>query len=151
MAIPDATLRNTRRSLLTRLKNWDDKEGWQRFFDTYWRLLFSVAHRMGLNEADAQDVVQETILIVAEQMPRFKYDPERGSFKSWLLLITRRRVIAHLRKRGRQPQAVVTEPETSGRTDFIHRIPDDAAVQLDQVWEEEWQKNIFDAALNPVK
>jgi RNA polymerase sigma-70 factor (ECF subfamily) len=51
MTIPVATLRATRRSLLTRLKKWDDKEAWQRFFDTYWKLLFTVARRMGLNES----------------------------------------------------------------------------------------------------
>ena len=30
-------------------------------------------------------------------MPRFKYDPALGSFKSWLLLITRRRIADHLK------------------------------------------------------
>jgi DNA-directed RNA polymerase specialized sigma24 family protein len=48
------------------------------------------------------------MMMVAEQMPEFKYDPQRGSFKSWLMLITRRRVIAHIRKRGRRPQAVLS-------------------------------------------
>jgi hypothetical protein len=26
----------TRRTLLTRLKDWGDQGGWQEFFDTYW-------------------------------------------------------------------------------------------------------------------
>ena len=46
----------------------------------------------GLTDAEAQDVVQETMLSVAKQMPRFKYDPALGSFKGWLLQITRRRI-----------------------------------------------------------
>ncbi len=46
----------TRRSLLTRLKQWDDHESWKDFFDTYWKLVYSAA----LNETEAQEVVQET-------------------------------------------------------------------------------------------
>jgi len=28
----------TRSSLLSRLKRWDDQEGWRDFFDTYWKV-----------------------------------------------------------------------------------------------------------------
>jgi RNA polymerase sigma-70 factor (ECF subfamily) len=90
----------TRRSLVTRLKHWDDQEAWQRFFDSYWRLIYEVARRSGLADAEAQDVVQDTVIAVAKQMPTFRYDPAVGSFKSWLRLITRRRVADHFRNRG---------------------------------------------------
>ena len=33
----------TRYSLLSRLQNWEDHESWRVFFDTYWRLIYSVA------------------------------------------------------------------------------------------------------------
>src|SRR5438105_2832178 len=95
----------TRRSLITRLKNWDDQQSWQEFFDTYWRLIYSVALKAGLSPSDSQDIVQETVVSVARQMPGFHYDPSAGSFKSWLMVITRRRIIDHLRKRARTPQA----------------------------------------------
>src|SRR5437588_7769006 len=78
----------TRRTLLSRLKQWDDHESWQDFFNTYWKLIYGVAIRAGLGEPEAQDVVQDTVVSVAKQMPNFKYDPALGSFKSWLLLIT---------------------------------------------------------------
>ena len=52
----------TRYSLLSRLQDWDDQESWRVFFDTYWRLIYSVAARSGLTESEAQDVVQETII-----------------------------------------------------------------------------------------
>ena len=68
----------TRRSLLGRLKNWDDLASWQEFFDTYARLIHRVAVKAGLNDAEAQDVVQETIIIVARKIPGFKYDPALG-------------------------------------------------------------------------
>ena len=30
----------TRRSLLSRLKNWDDQDSWRDFFNTYWKLIY---------------------------------------------------------------------------------------------------------------
>ena len=74
----------TRQSLLSRLKDWDNHESWQDFFDTYWRLIYGLAVKSGLSNTEAEDVVQEVLLAVAKEMPDFKYDPARGSFKGWL-------------------------------------------------------------------
>src|SRR2546427_181978 len=89
----------TRQSLLSRLKEWDDHESWRDFFDTYGRLIFGLAVKSGLTHTEAEDVVQETLLVVAKEMPDFKYDPARGSFKGWLLEITRRRIANQVRRR----------------------------------------------------
>ena len=141
----------TRRSLLTRLKKWDDQEGWQTFFDTYWKLIYGVAVRAGLSDSDAQDVVQDTIIATARQMPHFKYDPERGSFKSWLCLITRRRIADHLRKEYRRPPAEKLADEVPTRTAPLERIPNPVPDDLDVVWEEEWKRHLFETALQRVK
>ena len=82
----------TRTSLLSRLRNVGDDASWRTFFDTYWRLLYNVSRKSGLSDDDAQDVVQETLIAVARKIPDFRYDPAKGSFKQWLLLITRRRI-----------------------------------------------------------
>jgi RNA polymerase sigma-70 factor (ECF subfamily) len=141
----------TRRSLLSRLKVWDDRESWHDFFQTYWKLIYTVAVRAGLNESEAQDVVQETIISVARQMPNFKYDPTRGSFKSWLFLITRRRVTDHFRKEYRRLKTEEPAAESMSRTTRLERIPDPAAALTGDVWEEEWKRQIFDQALKRVK
>src|SRR6266496_3409190 len=91
----------TRQSLLSRLKDWDDQEGWREFFNTYWRLIYGVALKAGLSEAEAQDVVQDTVIAVARRIREFNYDPAIGSFKNWLLVITRRRIADHQRKNCR--------------------------------------------------
>src|SRR5438128_1091731 len=57
----------TRASLLTRLKDWQNQSSWQDFFDTYWKLVYGVARKGGLNDAEAQDV--------AKVKPRL--DPEK--------------------------------------------------------------------------
>src|SRR5271170_4723 len=79
----------TRQSLLTRLKNWNDEEGWKDFFETYWRLIYNAAMKAGLSDAEAQDVVQETVISVFKSTPNFAYDKTLGSFKGWLLQLTR--------------------------------------------------------------
>ena len=75
----------TRRTLLSRLKKADDQAGWQEFFDTYWKLIYGVAIKAGLTDAEAQDAVQETVIAVSKHIGRFKYDPAQCSFKTWLL------------------------------------------------------------------
>src|SRR4051794_13754244 len=75
----------TRESLLSRLKDWEDQASWKDFFDTYWRLIYNLARKAGLSDAEAQDVVQETILSVARNIEGFRYDPAVCSFKSWML------------------------------------------------------------------
>jgi RNA polymerase sigma-70 factor (ECF subfamily) len=142
----------TRRSLLTRLKRWDDRESWQDFFDTYWKLIYTVAKRAGLEEEDAQDVVQDTVISVARQMPNFKYDPAIGSFKNWLSLITRRRITDHLRKQYRRFKPADPSPQRkTASTTLLERIPDPSAESLDAVWEEEWEKQLFAAAVQKAK
>src|SRR5881397_1239133 len=78
----------TRQSLLSRLKNWDDRESWNDFFTTYWKLIFITARKSGLTQAEAEDVVQETVICVCKRIPKFKYDRRTGTFKSWLLRLT---------------------------------------------------------------
>jgi len=85
----DDRLFATRRSIVDRLGDWRDQQNWQRFFDTYWRLIYSVARKAGLTEDEAQEVVQETVITVAKNAGDFRYDPKIGSFKSWLLQTTR--------------------------------------------------------------
>ena len=152
----------TRRSLLSRLKSWDDQASWREFFATYGRLIYCIAIKAGLTDAEAQDVVQETIIIVARKIPAFKYDPALGSFKSWLLLITRRRIEKQLKKRmptrvgqasnlSRASNIPVLLSDDTQRTATVERIPDPQGFDLDAAWDAEWQKNLWDAALARVK
>ena len=141
----------TRASLLSRLKDWDDQESWRDFFNTYWKLIYGVARKSGLSDAEAQDVVQEAVLSVAKKMNDFKYDPAVGSFKGWLLLVTRRRIADQFRRRARQPAVHEPHPGDTARTATIERVADPGGLNLDATWDAEWEKNLMDAALDRVK
>jgi RNA polymerase sigma-70 factor (ECF subfamily) len=142
----------TRSSLVKRLRNWEDHDSWQDFFDTYWKLIYAVAIKAGLSEAEARDVVQETVLAVAKQMREGGYDRTKSSFKNWLCLITRRRIIDHFRKRtDPKLRAAPQSSDETNRTDTLARVPDPDSLEPDAVWQEEWQKNLLDAAIERVK
>jgi RNA polymerase sigma-70 factor (ECF subfamily) len=139
----------TRATLLHRLKNWQDQASWQDFFDTYWRLIYGVARKAGMNDAEAQDVVQETMFAVAKHIPSFQYDPKLGSFKAWLLNMTRWRILDQFRRRRSGQAAPPNDTETG--TAGIEKVPDPAAAQIDQIWEAEWRQNLLAAAMDNVK
>jgi RNA polymerase sigma factor (sigma-70 family) len=150
MAGPDELIQ-TRWSLINRLKDWDDGATWQEFFNTYWRLVYSVARKAGLTDVEAQEVVQETVISVARQMPKFHADPARGSFKAWLMHLTRRRIVDQFRKRppaGRFRKSTATE---TARTPLIERVADPAGPALELLWEEEWKENLMKTAIERVK
>ena len=136
----------TRQSLLDRLRCWDDHESWQDFFDTYWRLIYGVALKAGLTEDEAQDVVQDTFASVARGMPDFKYERGTCSFKTWLLNMTRWRIVDQIRKR----QTVSANAQLV-ESAAIEEIADPRGMVLETIWEQEWRANLLDSATQRVK
>ena len=152
---PDELLA-TRWTLIERLKNWDDQESWRQFFETYWRLIYGVAIKSGLTHPEAQDVVQETVMSVCKSMHNFKADPAYGSFKAWLLNLTRWRITDQVRKRRRGVNAKEDLPNSGSNGDTTstpieERVPDPAGNALEALWNDEWENHIVDAALERVK
>jgi RNA polymerase sigma-70 factor (ECF subfamily) len=141
----------TRTTLLERLKDWRDDPSWQEFFDTYWKLIYGFAIRSGLNEAEAHDVVQETMLSVAKHIPNFKYDRTIGSFKHWLLTMTRWRISDQVRRRKNSVAVTDDENATETKTGHVNKVPDPASLDVEALWESEWEKNLLEAAVNKVR
>ena len=145
MALTPHELIPTRATLISRLKNWQDQSSWQDFFDTYWHLIYGVALQGGLTPAEAEEVVQETIISVAKHMPTFKYDPAIGSFKGWLLTMTRWRILDQIRKQ--RPHETYDDLEE--KTDVVQKA--EANMELEQLWDSEWEKHIAAVAMDRVK
>jgi RNA polymerase sigma-70 factor (ECF subfamily) len=141
----------TRRSLLLRLRDWDDQASWKEFFETYWKLIYGVARKAGLTDAEAQDVVQETIISVARKMPDFSYDPALGSFKAWLMQVTRWRITDHFRKKQYERQGRRYPREEPMDGNWIDEQVDLGGFDLESVWNEEWTKHVLEAALAKVR
>ncbi len=141
----------TRDSLLSRLKDRRDDDSWRDFFNLYWRLIYGVALKAGLTEQEAEEVVQETVITVSRRIPQFKYDPAVCSFKTWLLNLTRWRIVDQLRKRRRNGARYHARSAGTARTSTVDQIPDPAGLSLETMWDEEWQQHLLQAAIQRVK
>jgi len=148
---------STRQSLIERLKDWDDHKSWDEFYQTYWRLIYSVATKAGLRPDEASEVVQETVLTIAKQQqqtdPKKIYDPAQGSFKNWLLNITRWRIADQFRKRQRDQKLVtpLKEDESGQETAALEKLADPKGFDLEKEWDSEWNTNLTKAAMHRVK
>lgn len=70
-------------SLLQRLSEPSAAQVWPRFVELYGPLLLGWARRLGLQDADAADLVQDVFALLLSKLPTFRYDP-RQSFRAWL-------------------------------------------------------------------
>ncbi len=73
-------------SLLQRLRLLEESRAaavWGEFVELYTPLLYSWARRLGLQTADASDLVQDVFVILVRKLPEFHYD-SRKSFHAWL-------------------------------------------------------------------
>src|SRR6266704_3853276 len=136
----------TRASLLSRLKDWQDETSWKVVIDTYWKLIYNAAIKAGLTDAEAQDVVQETVISVFKTIPDFQYKSAGGSFKSWLLQLTAWRIGDQFRKRQRNIQPDKRLADSTAHTATVDGVPDPAGSGLEAIWEEEWEQNLMNAA-----
>jgi RNA polymerase sigma-70 factor (ECF subfamily) len=92
---------------------------------------FGVAARL-VGAEDANDVVMDTYLKAWQALPGFR---GQSTLKTWLYRITRNCALDHLRKRRREGQHVVAEPE-----DFAERgvederqLPPDRQMEADEL------------------
>lgn len=100
MRQPDAT----RPSLLIRIRDARDREAWGQFVDFYAPLIYDMARRRGLQDADAADLTQEVLRSLAGAVARLDYDPGRGTFRGWLYTVTRNALNSFFESQRRQPR-----------------------------------------------
>jgi RNA polymerase sigma-70 factor (ECF subfamily) len=94
--------------------------------------------------------VQETVITVAKKIPEFKYDPAIGSFKGWLMQITRWRVLNHIRKKHYECGGKRMPKEEPLDTALLE-VEADKGFQLEKLWDDEWRANLAEAALEQLK
>lgn len=146
-----STSPETRPSLLRRVRDLEDHSSWSEFHAIYRHLIYGLARRSGLAHADAEDVTQDVFKRLAETIHQFEAHPQRGSFRSWLMTLTRWRIADH-RERQRPLRAPPPEARAGAGTDFD---PGPAAPPLEQIaapsefesgWREEWEQHLLDMA-----
>jgi RNA polymerase sigma factor (sigma-70 family) len=119
----------TRASLLATLG--DDARGqsaWREFFERYAPAVYRVARLRGLNEHDADDLVQQVMLAISAHIGDFHYDRDRGRFRHWVRTIAENKI----KQQGRRRQPVISDAA------LLENCAD-AAPTADEQWQREWQ------------
>ena len=136
----------TRATLLCRIQDWDDSASWTEFYRLYRRLVYGLARRAGLNHDEAQDVIQDVFKRVAETIKDFSPGRTRGSFRSWLMNLTRWRISDQFRERLPRVETLPEGASGGAMADPLDSIPD--PVRDDELfWEREWQHRVVETAL----
>lgn len=134
----------TRCSLIVKLRDPADTASWREFVTIYEPLIYHLAHRKGLQDADAQDLCQEVFATMARSIDR--WDPARGGFRAWLSKITRNLCINVL-TRGKN------FPRGSGSTSVQELLQVQPAndPSVIAIYEFEYRKRVFHWAAEQVR
>lgn len=81
-------MQTTSASLLVRLRRPGEPESWERFVRLYSPMLYGWACGLGLQHADAADLVQDVFAALVQKLPEFEYDDHKR-FRGWLWTVTR--------------------------------------------------------------
>ena len=139
----------TRPTLLFRVREWGDGASWEEFHRLYRRLIYGRARRSGLSHEDAEDVAQDVFKRVAETIKDFDTNPERGSFRGWLMKLTHWRIADKFESRKKLPEKIpAPRDDRATGTGTIERVP--APVDDEDEWDREWQQHILAAAAERV-
>jgi RNA polymerase sigma-70 factor (ECF subfamily) len=127
-------MHTTSASLLERLQGAADPVSWERFVNLYTRLLFYWGRRLGLQESDAADLVQDVFATLVQQIPKFRYNRDK-SFRNWL------RTILVNKWREHQRRVVLSQAPAGAVSDLA--VPDESQA-FDEV---EYRQHIVRRAL----
>lgn len=129
----------TRPSLLLRIRNFRDEDAWNQFIELYAPLIYGYLRKRNIQDADAGDLTQDVLSSVTSAANEFTYDPKRGSFRGWLLTVTRNKMLNFVSRK----KALAG----SGDSGVQRAIEEMTAEEDDHTqWDLEYERRLFDWA-----
>ncbi len=135
--------RQTRASLLSRLRDPSDDAAWREFDDTYRELIVRYCRARRLQAADAEDVRQMVMLSLSKALPTFAYDPARGRFRHYLCRTIRNAIIQNSARPNSRLEAVDNAE--------LAYLSADEDMETDEVWEREWMDHHYRLAMKTIR
>jgi len=131
--------------LLRNLHDPGNQSAWQEFCARYRPVLVAFGRHLDLQEQDAQDAAQETLLAFVESYRRNGYDRGKGRLRNWLRAIALHKIRDIQRKRGREKLIADRTNETA----FLDAFPDGRS--LEEAWDAEWQRSVLQSCIEEVR
>jgi len=140
----------TRPTLLNRLRAGGDAVAWEEVYRQYEGVILRYARKLNLNETQAFDVLQETMIELMRVLPNFEYNPRRGKFRNFLLTIVHRRVLRVFRRQRRRGE-IPLETDAAERP-WEERLagpaPQDELAEQD---ENRWRHSVVEECLERIR
>lgn len=136
----------TTSTVLRGLGSQGNQACWDRFVHRFRMPVVEFARRMGFNEAQAEDVAQETLLAFVQAFRAGRYDRDRGRLSQWLFGIAHKTA---LHQRRLAAKGGLQAPTNAGQTTFFQALPDENA--LSQSWDQAWEESLLRLCVEQVE
>ena len=124
-------------TIIRRVQEDGSEESWERFVRRYQHVVVHYARESGLRDDQAEEIRQVVLMELTRLLPDLTLDPARGSFRSLLRTIVKRRSIDLLRTLYRDAERLEKHTPRSN--------PDD-----EEIWERSWREGLMKQALREV-
>lgn len=133
-------------SLLSRIRENPDSEAWDKLVSLYRPLLMTWLARFDVQHDDAEDLIQDVMLVVIRELPTFQHNRRTGAFRTWLRNI----LVNRLRDFWRSRQYRPTAPGTSSFQQQLDELAD-AGSDASQIWDREHDEFVMQRLMEVVE
>lgn len=138
---------NTRFTLIQRIQQEErDEHCWEDFVDCYQAYIFVIIKNFGLETTLCQDILQNVLIQLWKDLPKFEYRPTQCRFRTWLSIVTCNVVKTYLKsKAGRNDKQNVEYEEA------YHAVDKISESEIESISEAEWKVFITEKAMENLK
>jgi RNA polymerase sigma-70 factor (ECF subfamily) len=130
-------------SLLDRLRRHpDDQPSWRRLAMLYGPWVRAMLLRHDTPEADAEDLTQDVLLVLAREIGRFEHNGRPGAFRFWVRSIVANRLRGYWRSRQAGP--------VNGLGEWLDQLEDPDS-ELGRAWDREHDASIVQRLLELIE
>ena len=147
-------------SLIERVHDLADEASWVEFLGIYQPVVYRMARRRGLQDADAQDVIQQVFVAIARSIEGWRAGKDRPPFRAWLTTVARNAITNALARKPRDrgagstsvvnqlhaesaPEDTTSEIVQETRREMVHWASEQIRSEFtEQTWEIFWKTSI---------
>jgi RNA polymerase sigma-70 factor (ECF subfamily) len=139
-------MNETSLSLLERACGPTSHEAFRRLAEMYSPLLRKWTERLDISAVDADDLVQEVLISVARELPKFNHSGQTGAFRAWLRRMLLNRVRDFWRSRNYRPAAL----GGSTWSQQIEQLEDDTS-RASREWNLEHDRHVLARLMDEIR
>lgn len=135
----------TTSTVLTSLRDFENHAAWDAFVSRFHDPIRRFAHSIGLVDADAEDVAQETLAAFAEGFRAGRYDRSKGRLSQWLF------GIAYRKAQDERRRASIRPGSGSSEVALLAERATPTESDLSAIWDRQWEQSVLEQCLARVR